>query len=196
MRRTATSALALAVALVSTLPAAAALQPGADAPRFTAPAARAGEEVGFSLAAALANGPVVVYFYPSAFTGGCSLQARKFAESLDRFTAAGATIVGVSLDSVERLKAFSADPESCAGRLTVASDAGGAIARSFDLKIADAAPDAKDSRGEPIDHGYVERTTFVIGRDGKVAATIGGVRPQENVEQTLAAVAALGTPGG
>ena len=194
MRHAAALALTVATTLTA-MPALAALQPGADAPRFTAPAARAGEQLSYSLDAALAKGPVVVYFYPSAFTGGCSLQARKFAESLDRFAAAGATIVGVSLDSLERLVAFSTDPESCAGKLTVASDADGAIARSYDLKVSDPVPDAKDSRGETIGHGFAERTTFVIGRDGKVAATIGGVKAQDNVEQTLAAVAALGSSG-
>jgi peroxiredoxin len=176
-------------------PAFAALQPGADAPRFTAPAALGGKDLTFSLREALAKGPVVVYFYPSAYTGGCNLQARGFAQKIDQFAAAGATVVGVSLDGIERLRAFSADPEYCAGRLPVASDADGAITRSYGLQITEPKPGAKDTRGEEIGHGYAQRTTFVLTPDGKVAATIGGVSATENVEQTLAAVQALRRPG-
>lgn len=195
MRSIPIAALALVAALAVTSPAVAALEPGASAPLFSAPAALAGHDLTFSLAEALRKGPVVVYFYPSAFTGGCNLQAHSFAESMDDFTAAGATVIGVSLDSIERLRAFSADPEYCAGRVPVASDADGAIARSYGLRIVDAKPGVKDSRGEEIGHGFVERTTFVITPDGKVAATIGGVAPKDNVEQTLAAVRSLAKPG-
>lgn len=78
----------------------------------------------------LSNGPVVVYFYPSAFTGGCNIQAHEFAVNKDKFTAAGASIIGVSLDSIERLNDFSADPAYCGGKIPVASDVNGRIARS------------------------------------------------------------------
>lgn len=187
----------LLVALVSStlaLPAFAALTVGAAAPDFTAQASLAGKELTFSLKEALKKGPVVVYFYPSAYTGGCNVQAHTFAENIDKFKAAGATVVGVSLDNITRLNQFSADPDYCAGKLTVASDADGKIARSFDLKVADARPGMKDSRGADIDHGFAERTTFVVTPDGKVAATVGGVTPKENVEQALAAVEKLKKP--
>ncbi|HET9766553.1 MAG TPA: peroxiredoxin [Thermoanaerobaculia bacterium] len=186
----------LAAALVR--PAAgAALEPGAVAPDFTAPASLAGKELTFSLADARKSGPVVVYFYPSAFTGGCNAQAHAFAESIDKFAAAGAKVIGVSLDSIARLNDFSADPAYCAGKLPVASDADGKIAQSYGVEITAAEPGAKDSRGQDIGHGFAKRVTFVVGQDGKVVATIGGVKATENVDQTLAAVERLRkTPAG
>src|SRR5690606_41777127 len=110
--------LALSVALS----ASAALNEGDTAPDFKAPASLDGKVFEFSLKEALAKGPVVVYFYPSAFTGGCGLTAPTFAENYDRFTAAGASIMGVSMDSTERWDDFSADSEYCAGESAVAPD--------------------------------------------------------------------------
>lgn len=185
---------ALIVSCAFALPAFAALTPGAAAPDFTTQASLAGKELTFSLKDALKKGPVVVYFYPSAYTGGCNVQAHTFAENIGKFSAAGATVVGVSLDSITRLNQFSADPEFCAGKLAVASDADGKIAKSYELKVMEARPGMKDSRGADIDHGFAERTTFVITPDGKVAATIGGISPKENVEQALAAVEKLKKP--
>lgn len=173
------------------LPVAAALSTGEKAPTFKAPASLDGKVFEFSLDEALAKGPVVVYFYPSAFTGGCSLQAHTFAVKHDEFAAAGASIIGVSLDNIERLNEFSSDPEFCAGKIAVASDEGGKIARSYQVKVSEAKQGAKDSRGKLIGHGFAERTTFVVKPDGKVAAVIGGVSPIENVEQSLQAVQAL-----
>ena len=109
----------------------------------------------------------------------------------EAFTAAGATVVGVSLDSIERLRTFSADPEYCAGKVAVASDADGRIAKAYDLAVRAAQPGRKDTRGAELDHGFAERTTFVVRPDGKIAATIGGVTPVENVEQALATVRRL-----
>src|SRR5581483_9223344 len=108
------------------LPAVAALKEGDTAPVFKTQASLAGKTFNFSLQDALKKGPVVVYFYPSAYTGGCNIQAHTFA-------AAGATIIGVSLDSIQRLNDFSADPQYCAGKFPTASDADGKIARSYDL---------------------------------------------------------------
>jgi peroxiredoxin len=169
----------------------AALAPGAAAPQFTAPASLAGKEFKFSLADSLKKGPVVVYFYPSAFTGGCNVQAHTFAELMDKFTGAGASVVGVSLGSIQRLNDFSADPQYCAGKLPVASDADGAIAKSYGLEIHPAEAGAKDSRGVEIGHGFAQRTTFVVTPDGKIAAVIGGVKPADNVQQALTAVEGL-----
>lgn len=186
-----TRALVPMLALAYSLPAAAALPPGANAPDFTAPASLAGKPFTYSLQAALKKGPVIVYFYPSAFTSGCNAQAHAFAVNQDKFTAAGATIIGVSLDSLARLNEFSADPEYCGGKIPVASDESGAIAKSYDLKVAAAQAGYKDTRGAEITHGYAERTTFVVGRDGKVFATVGGVSPTKNVEAALAEVEKL-----
>jgi peroxiredoxin len=176
------------------LPAIAALSEGDAAPKFTAKASLAGKAFDYSLADALKKGPVVVYFYPAAYTPGCNIQAHEFAENMDKFTAAGATVIGVSLDSIERLNEFSADPQYCAGKLAVASDPGGAIAKSYTLAVGDANPAFKDTQGRAIDHGFAERTTFIVKADGKIAATVPtprGTPVQENVQKSLAAVQAL-----
>lgn len=169
----------------------AALQPGDPAPDFEAEAALAGKSYAYQLKAARQAGPVVVYFYPSAYTNGCNIQAHSFATQLDAFKAAGATVVGVSLDSIGRLRVFSADPEYCAGKLSVASDADGRIAQAFALQVREAPNGRKDSRGQAIDHGLAERTTFIVTREGRIAATVGGLSPIENVEQALKTVQQL-----
>lgn len=176
------------LACVASMPALAALQVGASAPQFTTQASLAGKPFTFSLKDALAKGPVVVYFYPSAYTTGCDLQAHTFAVDKDKFTAAGATIIGVSLDSIQRLNDFSADPNYCAGKFPTASDADGSIAKGYELKVQQGPAGLKDVRGAEIGHAFVERTTFVLTKDGKVAETIAGVAPDKNVEQALDAV--------
>lgn len=169
----------------------AALNQGDAAPDFSAQASMAGKEFKYSLKDALKKGPVVVYFYPSAYTQGCNVQARTFSVNQEKFAAAGASVVGVSLDSIERLNKFSADPEFCAGKFPVASDANGAIAKSYALNIREANAAMKDTKGEAIGHGFAERTTFVVTPDGKVAATIGGMTPTDNVMKALEAVQGL-----
>ena len=169
-------------------PAFAALKEGDKAPDFTAPASLAGKEFNFALKDALKKGPVVVYFYPAAFTGGCNLQAHTFSENSDKFAAAGASIIGVSLDKVATLNQFSADPQYCAGKIPVASDADGKIAKSYGLQVREAKPGAKNTRGDEIDHGFAERTTFVVTPNGTVAATISNLSPADNVAKALEAV--------
>jgi peroxiredoxin len=171
----------------------AALNIGASAPDFTAKASRAGEGFDFSLADALKKGPVVLYFFPAAFTSECNVQAHEFAVNEEKFVAEGATIVGVSLDSIARLNEFSADPNFCGGKMAVASDVDGRIAKSYDLKVMDAPPDSKDSRGIPIEHGLVESFTFIIASDGRIAATIAGRPQSSNVTEALKAVRRLAT---
>jgi peroxiredoxin len=178
-------------ALTAALPALAALQEGAPAPEFTAQASLAGKPFTYSLKDALKKGPVVVYFYPSAYTGGCNVQARTFAVNKDKFAAAGASIIGVSLDSIERLNDFSKDPEYCAGKFPTASDVDGKIAKSYELQVREAGTGKKDTRGQDIDHGFAERTTFIVTPDGKVAATVGGLNPVENVNKSLEIVQKL-----
>jgi peroxiredoxin len=176
----------------------AALSVGTTAPTFKTQASLAGKEFTYDLAKALKKGPVVVYFYPGAFTGGCNIQAHTFAEEMDKFKSAGATVIGVSFDKIETLNAFSSDPQYCAGKLPVASDADGSISKTYDLKVMDGRPGMKDSRGIDLDHKFDERTTFIITKDGKIAATVGGVSPAENVEKSLAIVQdiAAGKPVG
>jgi peroxiredoxin Q/BCP len=170
------------------LPAFGALEVGDNAPIFEASASLNGETFDYSLRDALDDGMVVVYFYPSAFTRGCNIQAHEFAENMEAFNEAGATVIGVSLDSIERLNDFSVDPAYCAGKLAVASDASGTIARSYDLTVRDRREGAEDTRGVTIDHGFAERMTFILTPDGKIAETIGGITPAENVLKTLEAV--------
>lgn len=174
-------------------PAMAALKEGDRAPDFRARASLAGSAFNFSLKEALQKGPVVVYFYPAAFTEGCNVQAHEFAVHHDKFVAAGATVIGVSLDDISRLNAFSADPQYCGGKVPVASDADGRIAKSYDLRITKLPFAIKDTRGATVDHGFAERTTFVVTPDGKIAATIGGLAPQDNVAKALETVQNLAT---
>ncbi len=173
------------------VPAFAALKAGDAAPDFSAQASLAGKAFSYSLADALKKGPVVVYFYPSAFTEGCNVQAHTFSERRKDFDAAGATIIGVSLDSITRLNAFSADPKYCAGKIAVASDADGSIVKSYQLKVASASEPFKDTRGVVVDHAFAERTTFVVTADHKIHAVIGGVTPTANVEAALKSVQEL-----
>lgn len=182
---------AATLAALANLPAQAALKAGDNAPGFTTQASQAGKAFEFSLKEALKKGPVVVYFYPSAYTGGCNVQAHTFAVNHDKFTAAGATVVGVSLDSIARLNDFSADPNYCAGKFPVATDADGKIARSYDLAIREATAGKKDTRGLDIEHASTERTTFIVTPDGRIAAAVGGLTPAANVEKALETVQQL-----
>lgn len=190
----------LAYALLAsalTVPAFAALKSGDKATDFKAHATLAGKEFDFSLGDALKKGPVVVYFYPAAFTRGCNIEAHTFAENADKFAAAGATIIGVSRDTIEKLNMFSSDPEYCAGKFPVAADATGAISKSFDLKNGAVREGAKDVKGNPITTETTERTTFVITPDHKIVATFSSnddkIAPADHVEKSLALVEQLKT---
>ena len=176
-----------------TFPAIAALKAGDAAPDVQTQASQAGKAFNYSLKEALQKGPVVVYFYPSAYTGGCNIQAHTFAVNVDKFAAANASVIGVSLDSIDRLNDFSADPAYCAGKVAVASDVDGAISKAYDLVIREAAEGKKDSRGVDITHGFAERTTFIVTPDGKISATLSGLKPAENVEKALETVQQLAT---
>jgi peroxiredoxin len=168
---------------------------GATAPMFSAKASLAGSTKNFSLKEALAKGPVVVYFYPSAYTGGCDLEAHTFAEMSSQFADAGATIIGVSADDLERLNSFSADPEYCAGKFPVASDPDGKIAATYGLKMIPPQPGAKDVRGVEVNHGFLPRTTFVIDKNDKIVAAFSSktdkISPDEHVKKSLEIVKGL-----
>lgn len=189
------SIFGIAIAAAICLPAFASLNAGDRAPDFSLAASLAGKEFTFSLRDALKKGPVVVYFYPSAYTGGCDLEAHTFAENKDQFTAAGATIIGVSEDSIARLNEFSADPSYCAGRFPVASDPGGKIAASYGLAVSAGKPEFKDVRGADIGHDFIERATFVIGKDNKIVAAFSSkadhLTPDAHVTKSLGVVQQL-----
>lgn len=175
-------------------PAFAALKPGDMAPDFSAQGSLGGQPFTFHLKDALKKGPVVVYFYPSAYTGGCDLEAHTFAESKDKFDAVGASIIGVSADDLGRLKQFSADPKFCAGKFPIVSDADTKIAQSYDLNVTPPRAGAKDVNQVEINHAFIERVTYVIGKDGKILATLSskadGLSPDQHVDKSLAIVTA------
>src|SRR5665213_2089056 len=181
-----TLCLSLVLSGLFSLPVPAALKPADQAPDFSARASLAGKEFGFSLQDALKKGPVVVYFYPSAYTQGCDIEAHTFAQEKEKFDSAGATIIGVSADSIARLDVFSADPDYCAGKFPVASDADGKIAKSYNLTSNSAKPGMKDVRGEEIGHDFIERVTYVIGKDHKIIATMSSVEDKISPDQHVA----------
>ena len=179
--------LALSALLAS--PAFAALKVGDTAPDFTAKATLGGKEFTFTLADALKKGPAVVYFYPSAYTGGCDLEAHTFAENADKFAAAGANIIGVSADNMERLNVFATDPAFCAGKFPIASDESMTVAKSYNLNTTAARAGAKDVRGVEIGHGFIERVTYIVGKDHKIIAVMSSaddkLSPDQHVMKSL-----------
>ncbi len=187
--------LGLALTTIFAAPAFAALKVGDMAPDFSATASLGGKDFTFKLNEALKKGPAVVYFYPSAYTGGCDLEAHTFAENHQKFEAAGASIIGVSADNLERLNQFAADPNFCAGKFPIASDESLAIAKSYDLKTSPGKAGQKDVRGVEIGHGFIERITFVVGKDHKIAAVMSStedkISPDQHVDKSLEIVQKL-----
>ena len=170
---------ALAAALALTMsPAAASLPKGAKAPLFSTQAAKAGKATGFNLRSALAKGPVVLYFYPKAFTKGCTLEANAFAEATPEFTKWGATVVGMSNDDIETLKRFS--KEECRDKFAVAA-ATPKIVKAYD---ADLVREGKST-------GMTERTSYVIDKKGRIAFVHSDLDYKDHVRLTLDAVRKL-----
>ena len=164
--------LALTLSVLSS-PARAALDIGESVPKFSAQAALAGKVFTFSLGDALAKGPVVVYFFPAAFSIGCSIEAHAFADAIDQFRDLGASVIGVSTDNLETLTKFSS--QSCQGKFPVASDENRAISKSFDA-LMQTRPD------------YANRISYVIAPNGSVAYYYQSLNPFKHVEKMLAAV--------
>ena len=154
------------------------LPEGSQAPTFSTRIALAGEEYGFSLQAALAKGPVVLYFYPKAFTKGCTLEANAFAEAMDEFEAAGASVVGMSADDIATLKRFSV--EECRDAFPV----GIATARLLEAYDVSLVRDGKDL-------GIASRTSYVIASDGRITFVHSDMDYRDHVRLTLDAVRAL-----
>ena len=177
--------LAAALTLPFAAPLSAALAPGAKAPDFTTQAAIAGKAFTLNLRSQLRKGPVVLYFFPAAFTGGCNAEAKAFADAVDQFKAAGATVIGMSADPIGKLQAFS--NEHCAGRFAVAS-AGPRVIQGFDVALD--RPAGADGKA----HTMTTRTSYVIGRDGRIAFVHSDMNPADHVRTTLAAVRGLAAP--
>ena len=168
-------ALAALTAAVLAFRADAALKPGDAAPDFMAQASLGGKEFTFSLADALKKGPVIVYFYPEAFTKGCSLEAHAFAEAMPQFTALGASVIGLSHDGMEKLIKFST--ADCASAFPVGTDADHRIMTSYDAVLAKN-PD------------YANRTSYLVAPDGKILAEYTNLDYAAHVDTMLAALKA------
>lgn len=165
-----------AAAVIS--PAAANLPKGAAAPVFATQGAKAGKPFAFNLRAALRKGPVVLYFYPKAFTEGCTLEAKAFADATPQFAAAGATVYGMSADDLPTLTRFST--EACRDKFAVA------IAKPEVIKAYDV-----DLKRDGVSTGLTTRTSYVIGQDGRVRFVHSDMNYKDHVRLTLAAVHAL-----
>ncbi|MBS0233525.1 MAG: peroxiredoxin [Proteobacteria bacterium] len=154
-------------------PASAQLKPGDKAPMFKAQASLGGKQFTFSLAAALKKGPVVLYFYPKAFTSGCTIEAHDFAEAMGRYQALGASVIGVSNDDIATLDKFSTS--ECRSKFPVAADEGQRIMSAYDAVMMGFMP-------------YASRTSYVISPDGHIIYEYTALDPSDHVKNTLAAV--------
>lgn len=151
----------------------AALEVGDMAPDFATQAAMAGQAFTYRLADALKTGPVVLYFYPAAFTHGCTIEAHNFAEAIDQYKALGASVIGVSHDDIDTLKRFSLS--ECRGKFPVAADPARRISQAYDARMT-------------LMPRYASRVSYVITPDGKVIYVFSSLSPSKHVENTLAAV--------
>lgn len=167
------SMITMAFAYAFSVPAQAALDVGARAPDFTLPASLGGEVFTFSLAEALESGPVVLYFYPAAFTPGCTIEAHRFAEATDEFKSLGATVIGVSSDDIDTLNRFSVS--ECRGKFAVAADADQTVIKAYDAVLK--------QRPE-----YANRTSYVIAPDGTILMSYTDLKPDQHVHRAMEAV--------
>jgi peroxiredoxin len=172
------SAAAVAASSLAIAPARAALDQGTLAPEFKATAYLGGEKYDFDLDKALKKGPVVVYFFPAAFTQGCQIEAHLFAEAADQFKAQHATIIGVTAGNVDRVGEFSKDTRYCSGKFPIAADTDGSIAKLYASSLV-------------FKPGWSGRDSYVVAPDHKIVLTYSNLNPNDHVSQTLAAVTKL-----
>lgn len=165
----------LAIATLIATPAAAALPVGAKAPDFKTMGAKAGKTFPLKLSDALKRGPVVLYFFPAAFTPGCTIEAHEFAEATDDFAKAGATVIGMAGDSIDKLAKFSV--EDCRNKFAVAS-ATPEVIKAYDVTL-------------PQLSTRSNRTSYVISKSGRIAYAYSDKAPEAHITNTLAAVRAL-----
>ena len=159
--------------LAATIPALAALKTGDKAPDFTLQSSLGGKVSTFHLADALKAGPVVLYFYPAAFTPGCTIEAHMFADAIGDYKKLGATVIGVSHDGIEKLNKFSVS--ECRSKFAVAADTDQAVMKAYDAVLAQAPQ-------------YANRTSYVIAPDGTILYTYTALNPDKHVENTLGAL--------
>jgi peroxiredoxin Q/BCP len=166
--------LACALALLGvSLPANAALDIGDGAPSFVTQAALGGTVYSYSLAESLKKGPVVLYFFPAAYSEGCSIEAHYFADAMEEFKALNATVIGVSGDDIETLTKFSV--QVCQSKFPVASDKTQTIMKSFDAVM--------QTRPE-----YANRISYVIAPNDTVVFQYMSLNPTKHVEKALDAL--------
>lgn len=165
--------LLAALGLGTPTAARAVLPVGAEAPAIRTQAALAGDVREFVLSEALAQGPIVLYFYPAAFTQGCTIEANQFAEATDAFAALGARVVGVSADDIDTLKRFSVS--ACQSRFAVAADPERTIIDAYDAKLA----------SRPT---MANRVSYVITPDRRILFEYTSMKPDQHVERTLQAL--------
>ena len=161
------------VAASLTVPALATLTVGDAAPAFTTEASLGGSVFRYSLEDALKKGPVVLYFYPAAFTKGCTVEAHDFAEAMDKFKSLGASVIGVSHDKIETLKRFSVS--ECRSKFPVAADPNQNIMRAYDAVLL-------------WRTSYASRTSYLIAPDGRIVYAYSDMSPDKHVENLLAAL--------
>ena len=154
-------------------PAIGALSIGDPAPDFSTQASLGGKEFTYALSASLRDGPVVLYFYPAAFTKGCTIEAHSFAAAMPKFKELHASVIGISSDTIETLNKFSVS--ECQSKFPVASDKTQAIMKAYDAVLL-------------WKSGYASRTSYVITPDGRIAYSYTDMNPDRHVENTLAAV--------
>lgn len=155
------------------MPAYSALNVGVKAPTFVTQASLGGKVFTYSLADALKKGPVVLYFYPAAFTPGCTIEAHDFADAIEKYQALGATVIGVSHDDIEKLNSFSVS--ECRSKFPVAADPDQSIMKSYDAILA-------------VKPEYANRTSYVIAPSGEIIYTYTAMQPDKHVENTLDAL--------
>jgi peroxiredoxin len=172
---------ALCLIAVLALPAAgqAAIAVGAKAPAFQTRASLAGKDFDFTLARALKKGPVVLYFFPAAFTKGCTVEAHEFAEATDDFAKMGATVIGMAADPIEKLNQFSV--QECRNKFAVGV-ATPAMIKGYDVAL--------EAGLIPNVTGRTNRTSYVIAPDGKVIFVHSELGVAGHVSGAMAAVKA------
>jgi peroxiredoxin len=178
MRKILPAAVAALALAVSAGAAQAALPVGAKAPAFSTQGAKGGKVMSFDLKAALKKGPVVLYFYPKAFTQGCTLEAHAFADATDDFAKLGATVVGMSNDDLPTLQKFST--EACRDKFAVAV-ATPSVIKAYDVALK--------REGAPA--GMTDRTSYVIAQDGRITMVHSDLDYRDHVKLTLEAVKKL-----
>ena len=172
-QRSALAALLGAVLSLSCIGSAvAALKDGAPAPDFTTQASLGGKVTPFALHEALKQGPVVLYFYPAAFTKGCTIEAHEFADAVDQYKALGATVIGVSHDDIATLNKFSVS--ECRSKFAVTADPDRSIMTAYDATL----PLLKNAN----------RVSYVIAPDGTVIYSFTSMSPDQHVHNTLQAL--------